>query len=143
MSRSIQYCLMALLAIILTACTTAPKKPSSSKPQLPQAQINRLKAMSMPTRLAIPVDGVKPQNLTDTWGASRSAGRAHEGIDIMASRGTKVYSSTEGVIASLKSNNLGGKVIWLIGPGGVYHYYAHLNDHKRGLQEGDYVKKVS
>jgi len=51
---------MALLAIILTACTTAPKKPSSSKPQLPQAQINRLKAMSMPTRLAIPVDGVKP-----------------------------------------------------------------------------------
>ena len=58
MSRSIQYCLMALLAIILTACTTAPKKPSSSKPQLPQAQINRLKAMSMPTRLAIPVDGV-------------------------------------------------------------------------------------
>lgn len=136
-SRSIHYSFMCLLSIILTACTTTPKKSTP----LPQQTIMRLKAMPLPSQLPIPVDGVKAKNLTDTWGASRSQGRAHEGIDIMASRGTKVYSTTEGVITSLKSNNLGGKVIWLIGPSGAYHYYAHLNDHKRGLKEGDYVKK--
>lgn len=141
MSRSIQLCILAFIAILLSACTTAPKKTTPSKLQLPIEQINRLKAMPMPNRLPIPVDGVKPQKLTDTWYASRSSGRVHEGIDIMASRGTKVYSSTEGVIMSLRNNNLGGKVIWLLGPSGAYHYYAHLNDHRRGLKEGDYVKR--
>lgn len=136
-SRSIHLSLICLFIFFLTACTTTPKKTTS----LPQNIIMRLKAMPLPSQLPIPVDGVKAQNLKDTWGASRSQGRPHEGIDIMASRGTKVYSTTEGVIASLKSNNLGGKVIWLIGPSGAYHYYAHLNDHKRGLKEGDYVKK--
>lgn len=141
MSRHFQFCLIAFIAIILNACTTAPKRPSSSTSRLPTEQINRLKSMPMPNRLAIPVEGIHPENLTDTWGSSRSSGRTHEGIDIMASRGTRVYSNTEGVIASLQSNNLGGKVIWLIGPSGAWHYYAHLNDHRRGLKEGDYVKQ--
>ena len=95
----------------------------------------------MPKKLPIPVDGIKTSQLSDTWGASRSQGRSHEGIDIMAPRGTKVLSSTNGIITSLKSNNLGGIVIWMMGPAGTYHYYAHLDGHKRGLKEGDYVKK--
>ena len=95
----------------------------------------------MPSRLPIPVDNIKRHQLKDTWGASRSSGRLHEGIDIMAPRGTKVLSATEGLIADLRNNNLGGKVIWILGPGGTWHYYAHLDGHKRGLSVGDYVKK--
>ncbi len=95
----------------------------------------------MPSRLPIPVDNIKTRQLKDTWGASRSSGRLHEGIDIMAPRGTKVLSATEGLIADLRNNNLGGKVIWILGPGGTWHYYAHLDGHKRGLSVGDYVKK--
>lgn len=95
----------------------------------------------MPSRLPIPVDNIKTRQLKDTWGASRSSGRLHEGIDIMAPRGTKVLSATEGLIADLRNNNLGGKVIWILGPGGTWHYYAHLDGHKRGLNVGDYVKK--
>ena len=140
MSRYFRYCLLTCFIVVLSACTTAPKKPSQPTP-LPQNDILKLKAMSMPKHLPIPVEGVKAKNLTDTWGASRSSGRTHEGIDIMAPRGTKVYSTTEGIIASLKGNNLGGTVIWLLGPSGAYHYYAHLNDHRRGLKEGDYVKR--
>ena len=34
----------------------------------------------------------------------------------MSPRGTKVYSATEGLIADLRNNNLGGKVIWILGP---------------------------
>ncbi len=81
------------------------------------------------------------KHLTDTWGASRSSGRTHEGIDILAPRGTKVFSATEGLVADLRNNNLGGKVVWIMGPAGTWHYYAHLDDHKRGLSVGDYVKK--
>ncbi|MDM1765852.1 MULTISPECIES: M23 family metallopeptidase [unclassified Acinetobacter] len=137
MSFYFRYSLIACFAILISACTTTPKKPSP----LPQNTILKLKSMSMPNRLPIPVEGIKAKNLTDTWGASRSAGRSHEGIDIMAPRGTKVYSTTEGLVTSLKGNNLGGTVIWIMGPSGAYHYYAHLNGHKRGLKEGDYIKK--
>ena len=84
---------------------------------------------------------VQARELQDTWGASRSRGRLHEGIDIMAPRGTKVFSATEGLIADLRNNNLGGKVVWILGPGGSWHYYAHLDGHKRGLKVGDAVKR--
>lgn len=124
--------------ILLSACSTTPKKTSQS---LNSATVQKLKNMTLPSRLPIPVDGVKNNNLTDTWGASRSSGRIHEGVDIMAPRGTKVLSATDGLIADVRNNNLGGKVIWVLGPNGSWHYYAHLNGHKRGLSVGDYVKK--
>ena len=59
----------------------------------------------------------------------------------MAPKGTKVYSTTDGVVGSMRNNNLGGKVIWILGPSNTWHYYAHLDDHKRGLNEGDVVRK--
>ena len=49
--------------------------------------------------------------------------------------------ATEGLVADLRNNNLGGKVVWIMGPAGTWHYYAHLDDHKRGLSVGDYVRK--
>ncbi|WOE30793.1 MULTISPECIES: M23 family metallopeptidase [unclassified Acinetobacter] len=130
--------LFTFCILILSACSTTPKKSSAP---LPAAQVKRLTEMSLDRQLPIPVHGVNRQNLSDTWGASRSRGRLHEGIDIMAPRGTKVFSATEGLIVDLRNNNLGGKVIWIMGPGPSWHYYAHLDGHKRGLQVGDYVKK--
>lgn len=132
--------LMLATLIILAGCASTPKK----QPPLPsaaQARILELRQQALPERLPIPVKGIKYQQLTDTWGASRSQGRRHEGIDIMAPQGTKVVSSTAGVVTDLRNNNLGGKVVWVAGPAGSYHYYAHLNKHKRGLKIGDRVKK--
>lgn len=132
--------LMLATLIILAGCASTPKK----QPPLPsaaQARILELRQQALPERLPIPVKGIKYQQLTDTWGASRSQGRRHEGIDIMAPQGTKVVSSTPGVVTDLRNNNLGGKVVWVAGPAGSYHYYAHLNKHKRGLKIGDRVKK--
>lgn len=132
--------LMLATLIILAGCASTPKK----QPPLPsaaQARILELRQQALPERLPIPVKGIKYQQLTDTWGASRSQGRRHEGIDIMAPQGTKVVSSTLGVVTDLRNNNLGGKVVWVAGPAGSYHYYAHLNKHKRGLKIGDRVKK--
>ena len=136
----IRQCLLWAALLIIAGCASSPKK----QPPLPsaaQAQILQLRQQPMPERLPIPVKGIKYQQLRDTWGAARSSGRRHEGIDIMAARGTKVLSSTAGVVTDLRNNNLGGKVIWIAGPAGSYHYYAHLDKHKRGLNVGDRVKK--
>ena len=137
MRYPICYTVLAMLMPILSACTTAPKKPAS----LPNAQVNKLKMMRLDSRLPVPVKGISRNQLRDTWGSARSPSRSHEGIDIMAERGTKVYSATEGLVADLRNNNLGGKVIWILGPSGSWHYYAHLDGHKRGLNVGDYVHK--
>ena len=69
------------------------------------------------------------QNLTDTWGAARSQGRSHEGIDIFAARGTPIQSTTQGIVKKVGKNNLGGRVVVVVGPGGAGHYYAHLEDY--------------
>jgi len=90
------------------------------------AYMIRLGAMPAPASLPVPVAGVKPSGLADTWGGARSEGRKHEGIDIFAKRGTPVLSSTEGVVLRVGTNRLGGQVVWVLGPGGQRHYYAHL-----------------
>ncbi|MET0267974.1 MAG: M23 family metallopeptidase [Duganella sp.] len=84
-------------------------------------------AMPKPLALPVPVQGVPPRALRDTWGGARSEGRKHEGIDIFARRGTPVLSSTEGIVTKVGSNRLGGQVVWVLGPGGQRHYYAHLD----------------
>lgn len=137
MKKRLQHALVILGLLLLAACTSTPEQSTPVEPTI----IKRLMQMPMPVRLPVPVDGVKTKQLRDTWGAARSSGRRHEGIDILAARGTAVYSTTEGVVRSLKDNNLGGKVIWILGPAGSWHYYAHLDRHKRGLREGDYVRK--
>ncbi|WP_426197268.1 M23 family metallopeptidase [Massilia sp. DWR3-1-1] len=89
----------------------------------------RLVAMATPQRLPVPVEGVPARALRDTWGGARSEGRKHEGIDIFARRGTPVLSSTEGLVVRVGDNRLGGLVVWVLGPGGQRHYYAHLERH--------------
>jgi murein DD-endopeptidase MepM/ murein hydrolase activator NlpD len=87
----------------------------------------RLTAMPAPSALAMPVNGVRPAALRDTWHATRSEGRRHEGIDIFARRGTAVRAATEGIVLRVGTNRLGGQVVWVLGPGGQRHYYAHLD----------------
>jgi len=86
----------------------------------------RLAAMPAPTVLPVPVRGVARQRLVDTWHGARSEGRKHEGIDIFARRGTAVVAATEGIVLRVGTNRLGGQVVWVLGPGGQRHYYAHL-----------------
>jgi murein DD-endopeptidase MepM/ murein hydrolase activator NlpD len=89
----------------------------------------RLGAMPAPIVLPVPVAGVKPSRLVDTWGGARSEGRRHEGIDIFARRGTPVLAATEGIVMRVGTNRLGGQVVWVLGPGGQRHYYAHLDSY--------------
>ncbi|MFC5462736.1 M23 family metallopeptidase [Massilia niabensis] len=89
----------------------------------------RLASMPAAQSVPVPVRGVAPRALADTWGGARGGGRKHEGIDIFARRGTPVISATEGIVMRVGSNRLGGQVVWVLGPGGQRHYYAHLDSY--------------
>lgn len=88
--------------------------------------LGRLLAMPAPTRLKHPLPDARAR-LHDSWHAPRSGGRRHEGVDIFAARGTPVRSTTEGIVLRRTGNRLGGKVVWMLGPAGHRHYYAHLD----------------
>ena len=79
----------------------------------------------LPTENSLP-SPLPEQHLTDTWGAARSQGRTHEGIDIFAARGTPIQATTQGIVSKVGENGLGGRVVVIVGPGGAGHYYAHL-----------------
>lgn len=91
-----------------------------------------------PRALPIPIKSVKSSQLVDTWNAARGNNRLHQGIDIFARRGTPVQSTTEGIVLRVDTNNLGGKVVWVLGPGDQRHYYAHLDDYA-DISAGDTV----
>ena len=87
----------------------------------------RLASMPAPVALEPPLPNVSRAALRDTWHASRAGGRRHEGIDIFAANGTPVHATTEGILIRHGQNSLGGKVVWVRGPAGQRHYYAHLS----------------
>ena len=82
----------------------------------------------LPTANSLP-SPLPEQHLTDTWGAARSQGRSHEGIDIFAARGTPIRATTQGIVSKVGENTLGGRVVVVVGPGSAGHYYAHLEDY--------------
>jgi len=86
----------------------------------------------------VPVQGVRTRQLTDQWGAPRSGGRKHQGIDIFAKCGTPVLSATHGLVTRIGTNMLGGQIVRVLGPGGYWHYYAHLSEFG-DIKEGQLV----
>jgi murein DD-endopeptidase MepM/ murein hydrolase activator NlpD len=104
------------------------------------AEISRLPP---PMHLPVPVDDVESDAIADTWGAPRGRDRAHQGVDIFAPRGTPVRSSTRGVVVAVREGGLGGRQVWVLGPGRERHYYAHLDDWAFALAPGDIVQPGS
>jgi len=92
-----------------------------------------------PTGLAVPVAGVKPRELVDTFTQARAGGaRVHDAIDIMAPSGTPVVSAAPGKVEKLFfSQGGGGVTAYVRSPDARYvFYYAHLQDYAPGLREG-------
>ncbi len=96
-----------------------------------------------PAGLAIPVKGVRPSDLTDTFTAARAGGRVHDAIDIMAPEGTPVLAATPGTVEKLFfSNGGGGNTIYVRSEDGKWmYYYAHLSSYAPGLAEGQHVRQ--
>ena len=67
-------------------------------------------------------------SFTDTWGAPRSGGRTHKGVDMIAARGTPIVAIFSGRIQRTSNSSLGGLSVYLISDAGDMYYYAHLDD---------------
>lgn len=93
-------------------------------------------------RLIVPVAGVRREELRDSYGAARSGGRAHLGIDIMARDGTPVLAAATGTIVKRDSSGLGGISLYQRDlDGTTIYFYAHLSRYGAGIDEGDLVRQ--
>lgn len=70
-------------------------------------------------------------SFTDTYGAPRSGGRSHKGVDMFAARGTPTVAVVAGSVF-FQSDPLGGLAAYVNGNDGNTYYYAHLNDYVGG-----------
>jgi murein DD-endopeptidase MepM/ murein hydrolase activator NlpD len=84
--------------------------------------------------LACPVGN--PHNFTDTYGAPRSGGRSHMGVDILAPRGVPIYAYESGTVTRTNSSSLGGISLYLQGDSGNQYYYTHLRGYVGGVSAG-------
>ncbi len=88
-----------------------------------------LTATAEPT-LAFPVSGSGVAGVRSFFGDPRDGGsRDHHGIDIFARRGTPVIAATAGVVRSMRTTPIGGRVVWLrdaVRSQSIY--YAHLEE---------------
>jgi murein DD-endopeptidase MepM/ murein hydrolase activator NlpD len=93
-------------------------------------------------KLIIPVVGVKPDQLIDTFSDARSEGRVHDAIDIPAPAGTSVVAVADGEIIKLFQSERGGTTIYqLSSDRRLVFYYAHLQGYADGLTAGMLVKQ--
>ncbi len=67
-------------------------------------------------------------SFSDTWGAPRSGGRSHRGVDMFAARGTPVVAPVAGTVRH-RDNSIGGKSFYLDGDDGHRYYGTHLDSY--------------
>ena len=116
--------------------TTA--QPPAAAPTAPQALPGDLAQRD----LLVPVQGIRREDLRDTFTDARGQGRVHDAIDIMAPRTTPVLAVEAGRIAKLFNSKQGGLTIYQFDPTETYcYYYAHLDSYAPGLKEGDMVAR--
>ncbi len=86
----------------------------------------------IPQNLKMPVVGAKKSDYNSKsfwfypWGKSVT----HKGVDIFAKKGTKINSSTSGLVLYSGEMEMSGKFVLVLGPKWRLHYYAHLNELK-------------
>ncbi len=138
---------------ITSASSSAVLSPTLSPADIPQAEPGL--ASSVPSgdattsktfigklNLIVPVAGVRPEQLLDTFTDARSEGRAHDAIDILAPGGTPVLAATDGEIVKLFQSDRGGTTIYQLSPDKkLVFYYAHLKAYANGIGAGKYVRQ--
>ena len=119
----------------------APPAPAAPVPMAQTAPPAQLPAYS--GALLVPVAGVAPTQLADTFSDARGDGRRHDAIDIMAPRGTPVLAAAEGRVEKLYfSSGGGGITVYVRSPDQRWmYYYAHLDHYAAGLAEGQQVRR--
>jgi murein DD-endopeptidase MepM/ murein hydrolase activator NlpD len=126
--------------------STAKIEPAAERAekQASAAQAVPGQVVVAPTGLAIPVAGVQPSQLLDTYKQARAGGaRVHDAIDIMADHGTPVVAAAPGRLEKLFFSEGGGGLTAYVrsNDGQWLYYYAHLQDYAPGLKEGQVIRR--
>jgi murein DD-endopeptidase MepM/ murein hydrolase activator NlpD len=88
-----------------------------------QAAANPTGPLTSGGGIVCPVQGAV--HFTDTWGAARSGGRTHKGVDMMAAYGTPTVAPVSGRVEH-RSSSLGGLSWYVYGDNGHTYYGTHL-----------------
>ncbi|HHC09339.1 MAG TPA: M23 family metallopeptidase [Actinobacteria bacterium] len=123
-----------------TTTTTTTPSTTTTTPSTTTTPPDAATTTTVPTggiERTCPVDGAT--TFTDTWGAPRSGGRRHKGVDMIAPRGTPLVAVEAGRVSRLSNSTLGGISVYLTGRSGSRYYYAHLDAWAPGLAAGDEV----
>jgi murein DD-endopeptidase MepM/ murein hydrolase activator NlpD len=129
---------------LLPAVDLPPANPIAIGTPLPPDPTPTPESASFVGRLnlIIPVAGVRPDQLIDTFDDARSEGRVHDAIDIPAAADTPVIAATDGKILKLFHSDRGGTTIYQLSANQeLVFYYAHLSRYADGLAEGSLVKQ--
>jgi peptidoglycan LD-endopeptidase LytH len=131
--------------VVSPAATITPMPSPSPSPSLvptitPIPPLDS--AITLPYRLIIPVAGIRPDQLLDTFTDARSEGRSHDAIDIIAPRGAAVMAAADGNIARLFTSDKGGITLYQFSPDQKFiFYYAHLERYADGIKDGKQLKQ--
>ena len=120
-----------VLAAPLAGCAPRALAPESGRASAP----------ALAGALVMPVAGVRPTDLRDTFTAPRSGGRTHHALDVMAPRGTPVVAAAPGRVRRIHTSALGGRTVYVLAADErTVYYYAHLDAYARGLEEGQRLR---
>jgi murein DD-endopeptidase MepM/ murein hydrolase activator NlpD len=87
--------------------------------------------------LRLPLDNANIAAMKGGFAESRSGGRRHEAVDILAPRHTPIRAVDDGTIARLFFSRAGGTTLYQFDPTGRFcYYYAHLQRYAPGIREG-------
>ena len=124
---------------------TEPIQPVLPPPvvQISGAPITLATATLAPAAsLLVPVQGIPAAQLLDTFTDSRSEGRSHDAIDIMAAAGTPVLAVADGRIEKLFTSKQGGLTVYQFNRDRtVAYYYAHLQRYADGIAEQREIRR--
>ena len=88
------------------------------------------------SEMIVPVVGVKPDDLLDTFDEPRGT-RRHNALDIPAPRGTPVLAAAGGKILRLFSSQAGGLMVYASDPTDRFVLmYGHLDGYAKGIADG-------
>jgi hypothetical protein len=86
--------------------------------------------------LPIAVDHIGSVQWTDTWGAPRSGGRSHVGVDILGPKMTPLVAAADGTITWMRHDTSRGNILYLTDDQGWQYTYIHINNDTPGTDDG-------
>ncbi len=94
-------------------------------------------AVSHSIVLPIHPDYVDQMRWSDTWGAPRSGGRSHIGVDMMGPKMVPLVAVADSVVTWGRFNNDRGTIVRLRDADGWEYQYIHINNDTPGTDDGN------